>query len=75
MDLLFELLADPIGVYTRYFFFKIIGKKKNIEYLRGNSKDPSDNFGQAFVNTLIGFIVFCVVVVSCGYLMYILNIL
>lgn len=57
-------ISNILGVYTRYIFFKLIGKEKTIEYLRGSSEDEANNVNHSFINTFIGLIVFIPIIVG-----------
>jgi hypothetical protein len=52
------LIANTLGLYTRYFFFKVIGKEKSIKHLSGKGKDDMANVSQNMANTIVGLIVF-----------------
>ena len=57
-------LIRTLGLYTRYFFFRLIGKKRMLKTLQGDySKDEylylGKNFTQDILNTIIGIIIFC----------------
>lgn len=63
---LFELflegyVANTVGLYSRYCFFKLIGKKKSINYLSGKGKDKINNTSQLFFNSIIGMLVLSIV--------------
>lgn len=70
MEVLFEIivvniLAHFFGVNTRYFFFKIIGKEKSREYLRGNTtNDGSGAISQYVFNIIIGIAVVFIIIIS-----------
>jgi hypothetical protein len=76
VELLFEiifrgLIVNVIGLYTRYFFFKIIGIEKSIEYLSGEKKNNDhQNFSQNVLNGIVGLIVFCSLSVFMAWLVY-----
>lgn len=60
-----------VGKYSRYFFFKIIGKDISIEKL-SNVSTKEDDFAEAvnqdMLNAIVGMIVFiplCVVIAFC----------
>mgnify|MGYP000566081027 CR=1 FL=1 len=45
LELFFRgLIVNVLGLYTRYYFFKLIAKEKNIDYLLGDKvlKDNPD---------------------------------
>jgi hypothetical protein len=59
---LFELfiegyVANTVGLYSRYYFFWLLGKKKSINYLSGKGKDKINNASQIFFNSIIGLLV------------------
>jgi len=68
-------ISNILGVYTRYYFLKLIRKEKTLEYLRGNSDDGSNNINQSFINTFIGLIVTIPLIIGIIKLMDILGIL
>lgn len=69
MDILFELFVKRLiirffGLYSRYIFFKIIGKKKTLEYLSGENKKQISNSNQDFLNALVGLVSLSVFVIT-----------
>ncbi|MCX7552108.1 hypothetical protein [Xanthomarina sp. F2636L] len=73
VELIFRgLIVNVLGVYTRYYFFKLIGQTKSIEYLLGekNRKDSSDIISQHFFNVFIGLMTFALISVSIAYLVW-----
>jgi hypothetical protein len=65
------LIVNIIGLYTRYYFFKIIGIEKNMKYLRGEKKNNDyKNFSQNVLNGIVGLIVFCSLSVFMAWLVY-----
>lgn len=64
MEILIEILLGRIiirffGVYTRFAFFYLIGKKRNIKSLYGRDSDDLQNsHSQDFWNVIIDFIMF-----------------
>ncbi len=77
MDFLIELIfrgliVNFLGVSTRYYFFKLIGKPKSIKYLSGEiiKKDSTDLVQQPIFNIVIGLIVFCVISFSIAYMVF-----
>ncbi len=75
MDILVEIIIGRIiirffGVYTRFAFFYLIGKKKDIKNLYGkNTKNLQNSISQDFWNVIVGFfmfgiISFCIVFLS-----------
>lgn len=75
MDFIIEIIlrgfiANTLGLYTRYFFFKIIGKNKTIKYLSGERKDAMTNVSQNMANTVVGLIVFVPLGIGIAYIFY-----
>ena len=60
--LFFRIIARFIGLNSRYFFFKLIGKPKSRRELSNEYVDSYNDFGDALkqdvMNALIGTIVF-----------------
>ena len=74
LDFIFEIvfrvfIVRIVGVYSRYFFFKILGKYKTIKYLTGE-KDKSGGFSQDFINAIVGIFITILVLVLLAYLIY-----
>jgi len=66
---LFELflegyVANTLGLYSRYYFFRVLGKKKSINYLSGKGKDKINNTSQIFFNSIIGLVVLALVLLE-----------
>lgn len=66
---LFELflegyVANTLGLYSRYYFFRVLGKKKSINYLSGKGKDRINNTSQIFFNSIIGLVVLALVLLG-----------
>lgn len=62
MNLIFELflggfIAKIIGLYSRYYLFRIIGYEKSVDYLSGNTKDNMNNVSQKLFNFIVGTII------------------
>lgn len=74
MNLIFELflrglIVDFLGRYTRYYFFKAIGKPKTMDYLTaGKSKDHYFIISQHMSNVIIGLLVTCGLFFGIAYL-------
>ncbi len=74
MDLLLELIfrgliVDFLGRYTRFFFFKAIGKPKTMEYLTAEkTKDNHKVISQHISNVIIGLLVACGLFFGIAYL-------
>lgn len=61
MDILFDIFIKRLiirffGLYSRYIFFRLIGKEKTLEYLSGENKKGIDNSSQDFLNALVGLV-------------------
>ena len=67
-------LIKSIGLYTRYYFFLIAGKKRTLKSLSYEAKDEYKDLGkqiyQGFLNTLIGTIVLFIIVIICLMIVY-----
>lgn len=64
------LIANTLGLYTRYLFFKVIGKKKSIKHLSGKGKDDMTNVSQNMANTIVGLIVFIPLSIGIVYVIF-----
>ena len=66
------LIVNVFGLYPRYYFFKLIGKEKDIKYLSGEIQinDSTDIIQQHIFNVIIGFIVFFVISYGIVYVVY-----
>lgn len=74
MDTLIELffrvfLVRFIGLYSRYYFFKAIGRPKTRKYLEGYYKN-SDGISQDFFNAIIGILILVILSVLSAYIIY-----
>lgn len=63
MGILIEIFIEGfiiniLGLYTRFFFFKLLGKNVTIKQLSGNTKKMQDNISQNMANAIIGIIMF-----------------
>jgi len=47
-----------LGLYVRFFIFKILGQKKSIEYLSGEEKFPKISKKQRFFCIVVGLFSF-----------------
>ena len=70
---LFELflegyVANTLGLYSRYYFFRVLGKKKSINYLSGKGKDKINNTSQIFFNSIIGLVVLALVLLGFSFI-------
>ena len=68
-------ISDILGVYTRYYFLKIIGREKSVKYLWGDSDDEANNVSHSFINTFFGLLVFIPIIIGIVKVMYILSVL
>ncbi len=64
------LIVNTLGLYSRYVFFKIIGRKKSIKQLTVNENIKNDNLSQGLYNALIGLIVFCLISITIAYIVF-----
>ncbi|MBR9846092.1 MAG: hypothetical protein GYB35_08290 [Algicola sp.] len=66
------LIVHVFGVYPRYYFFKFVGKQKDIKYLSGESQlyDSTDIIQQHVFNIVIGFINFAMLCFVTLYIVY-----
>lgn len=72
MDLIFELIlrsiiVNGLGLYSRYYFFNMIGKTKSISYLKGEKSRDVDSISQSVFNTVIGLVVLAIISFSMVY--------
>lgn len=75
MDILIEIIIQRIiirafGVYTRYIFFYLTGKKKSINSLKGINKKPQEEHSQDFWNAFVGLITFTIFSFCLAYLIF-----
>ena len=77
MDFLIEiiflgLIVNFLGLYTRFYFFKLIRKPKSIKYLSGeiNKKDDSDIVQQHAFNVFIGIITFVIISITIAFFVF-----
>ena len=63
--ILIRTLIKTIGLYTRYFYFLLIGRKRSLKSLSNQSKDEYKDLWNAltqdFLNGLVGVIVFVLI--------------
>ena len=74
MDFLIEIIFRGIivrffGIYTRYFFFNLFGKKRTLEQLKGK-RNTNSEYSQDFFNALIGLFVFSLISYLIAYLVF-----
>jgi len=65
-----RIIVRVLGLYTRYFFFYTIGKKKTIKYLSGNTKELSTSLSQDFKNAIVGTISFVFLSIGIAYIVW-----
>lgn len=76
MEILFELvirglIADFFGRYTRYYFFKLIGKEKPLAYFSAEkTKDNYKIISQHLSNVVVGTSVFILLSFLTVYVVY-----
>lgn len=68
-----RFIIDYIGVYTRYYFLKLIGREKSLDFLSGKN-DSDSGMSQGFVNALVGFSITALLFITVAYLYYSLGI-
>jgi hypothetical protein len=72
--LMFRWISRSIGVYVRYYFFKIIGKPRSMKSLSNEYKDEYKDFGKAleqvFWNALVGTITFIIIVPIIAWIVF-----
>ena len=66
------LIVHFFGLYPRYYFFKFIGKEKDIRYLSGGKKfhDSTDIIQQHIFNVVIGLITLTLICFLIAYLVF-----
>lgn len=74
MDFLIEIVFRGIivrffGIYTRYYFWNLFGKKVTLKQLKGK-KDTNSQYSQDFLNAFVGLIVFCLLAYFIAYLIF-----
>ena len=74
LKIILECIIVDLGVYTRYFFFLIIGKRKTIKYLSGDKEKYGTMPPQNLFNALVGFISFFLTSIGIAYLVMIIKI-
>lgn len=70
MEDLFFGLADLIGSRVRFYFLKLIRRPKSLEYLEGNSDDPTNSVSHGCLNTIIGFPILILIIIGVVYLCF-----
>ena len=56
-------IIREIGLFTRYFFFILIGKKRTIKSLSNETKDEYNDLGNAIKQDVLNAIVGAIIVV------------
>jgi hypothetical protein len=51
-----SIFVGLVGVSARYIFYKVIGKKKSIDYLLGKNLSEEESDKQNLYNALVGMI-------------------
>lgn len=71
------LIVNFLGERTRFYFFKIFGKEKSLDYLSGTKKKQGDysRFEQHIINVIVGLTTFCIIFFLLAYMMFHLDIL
>ena len=66
------LIVHILGVYPRYYFFKLIRIEKDLKYLSGEKQlyDSTDIIQQHVFNVIIGFINFTMLCFITLYIVY-----
>jgi len=75
METFLEIILERIiirffGLHTRYFFFLLIGKRKTIKYLSGDTKKYTTSLSQDFFNAVVGLISFSLIAIGIAYLVW-----
>ena len=65
-----SLFIGIVGLYSRFFFYKLIGKEKSLSYLRGNNLDEIKSDAQNFYNAIVGLCVGSIVIILAAYLIF-----
>lgn len=63
-------ISSYIGVNIRFHFLKLIGKPKSLRYLKGNSKDPTNNVTHGCMNTIIGIPIVLIILLGVIYILF-----
>ena len=65
-----SLYFGTIGLYSRYLFYKIIGKKKSLAYLRGQNMNELKADAQRIYNLIVGIVIGSVLLIFVAYLIF-----
>ncbi len=74
MDFLIEIVFRGIivrffGIYTRYYFWNLFGKKFTLKQLKGK-EDTNSQYSQDFLNAFVGLTIFCLLSYFIAYLVF-----
>lgn len=69
MRLITGFIVGVIGVYSRYYFLKLIGREKSLDFLSGKN-DSDGGMSQGFVNALVGLPMTCLLFIGIAYLYF-----
>jgi hypothetical protein len=64
------IFIEIVGVYSRYVFFRFIGKKRTIDYLLGKNLIEEESDKQNLYNALVGIIVGFFIIILFFYLIF-----
>lgn len=64
------IFIEIVGVYSRYVFFRLIGKKRTIDYLLGKNLSEKESYKQNLYNALVGIIVGSFIIILFFYLIF-----
>jgi len=71
IDIIFgRFIIRFLGLYTRYYFFYITGKKKTMKYLSGDVKRLETSSAQDFYNAVVGIVSFGFISFGIAYLIW-----
>jgi len=62
-----------LGLYIRFFIFKIFGQKKTIKYLSGEEKFPKISKKQRFFCIIVGLFFFVLILLLLIFIVYYIN--
>lgn len=66
-----NILANFVGLNTRYWVFKFLRIKKSKEYLSGeDNNDKTNSISQGFLNGIVGVIVIVLISFLVAWLVY-----
>lgn len=63
------IITPFLGLYTRYMFFKLIGKKKSKAYLSGDG-NPLKESEQYVFNVIVGTPILALIILCVVYVVY-----